>query len=82
MTFTNKYDTERTERMSIRVPTTLKNQIWKAATKTGMSATDVVIDILSQHFDGAPPAPKWKPGTTKPPKKDKRNEQKIADIFA
>ena len=79
MTFKPKYDDERTERMSIRVPTPLKNQIWKAAGKSDMSATDVVIQILSDHFAGAPPAPKWKPGTTKT-KKEKRHEPK--DIFA
>jgi hypothetical protein len=77
VTFRSKYD-ERTERMSIRVPTPLKNHIWKAARKRGMSATDVVIDILTRHYAGAPPAPQWAPGTTKA-KKDKTNEE---DIFA
>jgi len=67
VTFRNKYD-ERTERMSIRVPTALKDHIWKAARRSGMSATDVVISALSAHFNGA--------ATTK---KDKANEK---DIFA
>jgi hypothetical protein len=64
VTFQNKYD-ERTERMSIRVPLKLKNFIWQRARKQRISATDVVVEILAAAFSGQPPAPKWRPGTTK-----------------
>lgn len=77
MTFKNKYD-ERTQRMSIRVPNHLKNQIWRAARKNQISATDVVITILTEYFGGKPPAPQWQPGTTKPAK-EKTHEK---DVFA
>lgn len=78
MTFKNKYE-ERTERVSLRLPTPLKNQIWQAARKERMSATDVIVTILTTHFAGKPPAPQWRKGTTKT-KKEKPHETK--DVFA
>jgi hypothetical protein len=77
VTFKSKYD-EGTERMSIRIPAALKNHIWKAAKKNRMTATDVVITILTDYFANNPPAPKAQPGTTKI-KKEKPNEK---DVFA
>jgi len=77
VTFTNKFD-ERSERMSIRVPLSLKNQIWARARKRKISATDVVIDVLIEAFKGQPPAPKWQRGSTKGGGNDKSKE----DVFA
>lgn len=64
MTFQAKYE-ERTERMSIRLPSSVKNHLWARAQKEDKSATDVVVDILTAAFKGLPPAPRWAPGTTK-----------------
>ena len=65
----------RSERMSVRLPTAVKNQIWARATKERKTATDVVVDILTKAFRGQPPAPKWQPGTTK----GQHNDE---DVFA
>lgn len=69
--------------MSIRVPTDLKNFIWATARKERKSATDVVVDILAANFRGLPPAPKWKPGTTKGARhNEKAKSSSKSDIFA
>lgn len=78
MTFTNKFD-ERSERMSIRVPLSLKNHIWARARRRKISATDVVIDVLMNEFKGQPPAPKWQRGSTKGGGNDKSSKE---DVFA
>ena len=60
MPYAPKYE-QGTERMSLRVPTDVKNHIWHRADKTKTSATDVVVAILRQAFKGQPPAPQWTP---------------------
>ena len=74
MSFQAKYE-ERTQRMSIRLPVSVKNHIWARAKREDKSATDVVVDLLIDAFKGQPPAARWQKGTTKGAKHEK-------DVFA
>ena len=83
MTYPNKYS-QRTQRISLRVPDDIKNHIWARARAEGISATDVVVDILAGSFKTVKTGtykskPKPRVAQASPPK---RGASHGKDVFA
>ena len=80
----NKYN-QRTQRMSLRVPDDIKNHIWARARAEGISATDVVVDILAGSFKTVKTGTyksKPKPRTPATPAAPKGGASHGKDVFA